>query len=112
MTGRSKKIKSVMTRVGNYREKEACVASSKDCSVKAPCLMCRRKGRELQMQMQSVICMSGEVASDPVWDDFVFVDEEPEPKAKETSWMRRLIGHRAKEDDPLDVRTRQMTERS
>ena len=105
-------IKSMMNRAGNYREKEACVEGKEDCSVEAPCRMCRRKGRELQEEMKSLICSSGQDASDPVWEEIVFVEEEAEAKRKKTSWMRRLTGHRAKEDDPLKrdvVQTRQQT---
>ena len=91
MTERSTKIKESMAAAGNWRGREACVALLKNCSVEAPCRMCRQKGRERQEQMMSALCLFDEDASeDPVWDEVALVDVEAEARPKAMSWMSRM----------------------
>ena len=74
-------IKTAMATAGNWRAREACVASSKDCSVKAPCRMCRQKAREDQDQVASAFVLMDEDAVDhPAWKKVKWVDVDAEPK--------------------------------
>ena len=82
---RSDLIKKTMADAGNWRGREACVASLKGCSEEAPCRGCRQKGREQQDEVARSWCLLDEDASeDPAWDEVVFVDVDAEagPKKK------------------------------
>ena len=74
-------IKTSMATAGNWRAREACVALSDDCSVKAPCRTCRQKARDKQQDVENGFWLLDEHARNhPAWKQVKWVDVDAEPK--------------------------------